>query len=93
MTQQEFLRDAMLRLGMTRQQFALRIGTNIHALNKWLQPSESKNFRKMTDVVWKFVGEILDRETLKVNLVSPKLLKRDQEIDASKSEFNDKKII
>ncbi|AIY44222.1 Aspartate carbamoyltransferase (plasmid) [Collimonas arenae] len=62
MTQQEFLRDAMRRLGMTREQFASRIGTNTHALNKWLQPSESQNFRHMTDVVWKFVGEILERE-------------------------------
>ena len=62
MTQQEFLRDAMHRLGMTREQFAVRIGTASRTLNKWLLPSDSKDFRNMPDVVWKFVGEILERE-------------------------------
>lgn len=60
--QQEFLRDAMQRLGMTREQFAYRIGTAKRRLDNWLVPSESKEFREMDGMVWKFVREILQNE-------------------------------
>lgn len=59
-TQQEFLRDAMERLGMTREEFADRIGTKKRGLDNWLLPSDSKEYRAMPDMAWKFVREILD---------------------------------
>jgi hypothetical protein len=61
-SQQEFLRDAMRRLGMTREQFAERIGTAKRRVDNWLVPSESKEFREMDPIVWKFVCEILEKE-------------------------------
>lgn len=59
-TQQDFLRDAMQRLGMTRSEFAERIGTKPRTLDNWLLPSESAEFRGMPDMGWKFVTEILE---------------------------------
>ena len=63
MSQQEFLRDAMKQLGMTRQQFADRLGlTSVYRLNNWLLPSESSGFRELDPVIWQFVREILVAE-------------------------------
>jgi len=47
--QQDFLRDAMQHLGMTRQKFADRIGAEKHVLDNWLLPSNSREFRPMPD--------------------------------------------
>lgn len=60
MTQQEFLRDAMQRLGMGREQFADRIGTTKRTLDKWLLPDTSNDARAMPDMAWKFIREILE---------------------------------
>lgn len=60
--QQEFLRDAMRRLNMTREQFAERIGTVKRRLDNWLVPIESREYREMDGIVWKFVREILENE-------------------------------
>lgn len=60
MSQQEFLRDAMTQLGMTRQQFADRICASKRRLDSWLLPSESKEFRELDSTIWQFVREILD---------------------------------
>lgn len=57
--QQDFLRASMDKLGMTRQEFAQRIGATRRALDNWLLPSESKGFRTMPDTVWAFVREIV----------------------------------
>ena len=57
--QQEFLRDAMAALDMTREQFADRIGTSRRRLDNWLLPSDSKGFREMDEMAWKFIREIL----------------------------------
>lgn len=57
--QQDFLRDAMQRLNMTRQKFADRIGAKKRALDNWLLPSDSMGFRPMPDTVWMLVREIL----------------------------------
>lgn len=62
MAQQEFLRHAMDRLGMTRDQFAERIGASRRRLDTWLLPSDSKGFRELDSVAWKFVREILGAE-------------------------------
>jgi len=59
-TQQELLRHAMSEPGMTREQFAERIGAKHRALNNWLLPADSSEYRSMPDMVWKFVREILE---------------------------------
>ena len=58
-TQQVLLRDAMRRLDMTRDAFADRIGSRRRALDSWLLPDESNEFRAMPEVVRRFVQEIL----------------------------------
>lgn len=57
--QQDFLREAMQQLGMTRKEFAERIGTTTRRLDNWLLPTESKEFREIDSIVWKYVREIL----------------------------------
>ncbi|MXN76417.1 transcriptional regulator [Burkholderia sp. 4701] len=59
-TQQDFLRHAMDVLGMTREAFAERIGTKKRALDNWLLPSSSSEFRAMPEMAWKFIREILE---------------------------------
>ncbi|HEX7638904.1 MAG TPA: aspartate carbamoyltransferase [Burkholderiaceae bacterium] len=59
--QQVLLRDAMRRLDMTRDAFAERIGSRRRALDAWLLPDESKEFRAMPEVARRFVQEILAR--------------------------------
>jgi aspartate carbamoyltransferase catalytic subunit len=61
--QQTLLRDAMRRLNLTRDSFADRIGVRRRALDSWLLPATSSESRAMPEVVEKFVGEILARET------------------------------
>lgn len=63
--QQEFLRDAMALLGMTRDEFAVRIGTSRRRLDNWLLPSDSKGFREMDEMAWKFIREILQHNSKK----------------------------
>src|SRR5476651_2295677 len=58
-TQQVLLRDAMRRLAMTRDAFADRIGSRRRALDSWLLPDESNEFRAMPEVARRFVLEIL----------------------------------
>lgn len=65
-SQQEFLRDAMARLSLTREEFADRIGAKKRALDNWLLPSESAEFRTMPDMAWKFIREILQHQREKV---------------------------
>ena len=57
--QQVLLRDAMRRLDMTRDAFAERIGSRRRALDTWLLPDESGEFRAMPEIVRRFVQEIL----------------------------------
>jgi DNA-binding transcriptional regulator YiaG len=59
MTQQDFLRQAMVTMDMTREQFAARIGVKKRGLDNWLLPSDSKEFRAMPEMAWKFIREIL----------------------------------
>lgn len=58
--QQEFLRDAMSRLDMTRDAFALRLGATRRRLDNWLLPIDSTGFRELDPVVWNYVREIVD---------------------------------
>ncbi|AIY44130.1 Aspartate carbamoyltransferase [Collimonas arenae] len=57
--QQTFLRDAMRRLNLTRENFSDRIGIRKRALDTWILPETSGEFRVMPDIVTKFVSEIL----------------------------------
>lgn len=67
-SQQEFLRDAMSQLGYTRMQLAQRIcppggeTRTKRRIDNWLLPSESKEFRKMDEIVWMYIREILAAE-------------------------------
>lgn len=46
-------------LGMSRAEFAERIGAEERRLENWLLPTGSKGFREMDELVWKFIREIL----------------------------------
>lgn len=63
-SQQVFLRDAMRRLNLTRDVFAARIGVKRRALDTWLLPEGSQEFRGMPEVVQRFVTEIVENESL-----------------------------
>lgn len=60
-TQAEFLRMAMTRLGMTREQFAERIAVKVKTLNGWMLPEGTKSSRSMPDMGRKFISEILEK--------------------------------
>lgn len=59
--QQVLLRDAMRRLNMTREAFAERIGSRKRALDAWLLPDGSAEFRAMPEMARRFVSEIVAR--------------------------------
>lgn len=54
-----FVHDAMTRLGMSRDQLALRIGVSRKCLGKWMARHGTAEFRTMPSMAWKFIGEIL----------------------------------
>lgn len=58
-SQQDFLRDAMRRLNLTRDAFSDRLGVRRRALDTWLLPADSGESRSMPEMVEKFVSEIL----------------------------------
>lgn len=57
--QQAFLRNAMRSLNMTREDFAQRIGCSKRALDTWLLPEDSGEFRSMPEMARRFIAEIL----------------------------------
>lgn len=59
-SQQEFLRDSMEKLGMTREGFAVRICASKRRLDSWLLPPESKGFRELDPTIWQFIREVLE---------------------------------
>ncbi len=71
-TQQDFLREAMSELGLTREAFAQRLACSKRTLDKWLLPSTSNDHRQMDDAMWKFVREVLEHERLKASLATCK---------------------
>ena len=64
-TQQEFLREAMRELDMTRDVFSCRLGCSRRALDKWLLPDESNDNRRLDETIWVLVREVLAHEKLK----------------------------
>src|SRR5690606_13008385 len=63
-SQQVFLRDAMRRLNLTRDVFSMRIGVKRRALDTWLLPESSQEYRAMPEVVSRFVTEIVENDAL-----------------------------
>ncbi|CAG9255241.1 hypothetical protein PUN4_230138 [Paraburkholderia unamae] len=61
-SQQEFLREAMERLGLSRKEFAARLSVSLPTLHNWLQPSDSQNFRKLPPIARSYVTDILKWE-------------------------------
>lgn len=59
LNQQQFLRDAMARLGMTRDQMCKRISVPRRTFDKWLAPEGSKDHRGMPEIAWAYIREIL----------------------------------
>ena len=59
-TQQEFLLDAMTRLGMDRKAFCERISVPKRTLEKWLASDESVDKRAMPEMAWSYIKEILE---------------------------------
>lgn len=69
--QQDFLRDAMGRLGYTRKQLAERIGVSEYTVENWLQPTPGEGsqangkrslFRVMKPMPRKYISDILHWE-------------------------------
>ncbi|KVA16942.1 hypothetical protein [Burkholderia ubonensis] len=57
--QQELLRVAMNRLGMTRAEFAVRLSIAVRTLDKWLLPDGSHDARTMPGMGRAYVLDIL----------------------------------
>ena len=69
--QQDFLRDAMTRLGYTRKQLADRIGVSQYTVENWLQPTPEEGsqvngkrslFRVLKPMPRKYISDILHWE-------------------------------
>ena len=58
-SQQDFLRDAMQRLGMTREQFCKRISVPPKTFNKWMAPTGANDYRNMPEMAWSYIRDIL----------------------------------
>ena len=61
--QQEFLRQAMESLGMTRDAFAKRFTVPRRTLDKWLLPDASNDFRPLPDMARAYISEILAKNS------------------------------
>ncbi|HIH2745050.1 TPA: hypothetical protein ACYLN4_000719 [Burkholderia lata] len=57
--QREFLLEALAQLGVTQEAFAASIGTTRRTVENWMASPDSAAYRKMPDMVWLFVEEIL----------------------------------
>ena len=65
LTQQEFLRNTMASLDMTREAFAARIAASPRRLANWLLPTGSQGFRELDAVIWRLLREIVAAERKK----------------------------
>lgn len=59
LSQQEFLRHAMAILGMTQKEFAQRLRVPPRTFEKWLLPDSSKDHRRMPEMAWSYVEDVL----------------------------------
>ena len=56
MKQQDALRQAMRQSAQTRAQLAASLGVSQRALDKWLLPDASGDFRRMPETAWRLLG-------------------------------------
>lgn len=56
MKQQDALRQAMQQSAQTRVQLAANMGVSRRALDKWLLPDTSGDFRRMPETAWRLLG-------------------------------------
>lgn len=59
-----FLNDAMARLAMDESCLAARISVSRKCLGKWMSRHGTSDFRTMSPMAWRFIGEIMERESL-----------------------------
>ena len=59
--QQEFLRQAMEALGMTRDAFSKRFTVPRRTLDKWLLPDGSNDFRPLPDMARAYIAEVIQK--------------------------------
>lgn len=57
--QQQFLREAMRELQLGRGAFAARFGATKRALDNWLLPATSNQYRDMPAMARQYIGEVL----------------------------------
>ena len=57
--QQRFLRQAMRALQLTRDEFAKRFGLTRRALDTWLLPLASSEFRSIPETARRYITEVL----------------------------------
>lgn len=57
--QQRFLHAAMTELQLGRAAFAERFGMTKRALDNWLMPLGSTEYRDMPQMAWRYVSEVL----------------------------------
>lgn len=65
LTQQEFLRNAAKKLGLSQTALAKRMCAPWNTYKKWQLPNDSDNAREMPAIAWQLVREIIAHEKLK----------------------------
>jgi hypothetical protein len=58
-SQQDFLREAMQTLDLTRDGFSARFTVPRRTLDKWLLPDDSKDHRPLPDMAKAYIREVL----------------------------------
>lgn len=71
MKQQDFLRDAMNKLGMTRDEMCRRLSVPRKTFDKWMAPEGTKDYRNMPEIVWSYVRDVLKWEASNNNCNTP----------------------
>jgi len=66
-SQQEFLRESALMLGLTEQGLSQRMRAPWETFEAWLMPSDAEKYRDMPEIAWQLVREIVEHERLKAN--------------------------
>lgn len=64
MTQQEFLKDAMARLGLSKRELAARLGTTENRMEAFLAPADASSYCDLDESVWRLVREIVSSEQI-----------------------------
>lgn len=62
MKQQEFLEDAMAKLGMSKRELAIRLGTTENRIESFLAPAGCDTYCELDEIVWKLVRDIVSSQ-------------------------------